>query len=65
MRAVPLFLAAFSAFALSACAVGSAVGTAVSVTGSAVSTVASVTGSVVSGAARTVTGGGGEDEEAP
>ena len=61
MRFVPLLLAVFGSFMLSACVVSSVVGTAVGVTGSVVSTTVGAAGAVVGGAVDAVTGGDSDD----
>ena len=61
MRFVLLLLAVFCSFMLSACVVGSVVGTTVGVAGSVVSTTVGVTGAVVGGAVGAVTGDDSDD----
>ncbi len=63
MPKIMLLFAVLSGFALSGCIVASAVGTTVSAAGSVISTTADVTGDVIGGAARTVTGGGDDEED--
>ena len=63
MPGIQRMLVLLLAVSLSGCVVASAVGTTVSVAGSVISTTAEVTGDVIGGAARTVTGGGDDEED--